>query len=49
MKDELRYGPGTYLFFNNGSIYNGEYIYHVPHGYGELRHQNGDIYIGEWI
>ena len=33
---------------SDGSVYEGEMLTGKPHGYGERKFQNGDIYDGDW-
>lgn len=34
--------------WDNGSIYDGEWVNGVSEGHGKLTYDNGDIYVGEW-
>jgi hypothetical protein len=47
MKDNKKWGPGTFYYYK-GSIFNGEYMNDYAHGYGELVHENKDVYLGFW-
>lgn len=35
-------------WFNDGSVYNGQWLYGAMEGHGIMEYPNGDIYEGEW-
>lgn len=41
-------GYGTY-FYNNSSVYEGEWSEDCRSGWGRMYYENGDIYEGEWL
>ena len=36
------------LIWKDGSIYEGNWVNDMKHGYGIMKYENGDIYKGEW-
>ena len=49
----MRHGPGTEknLFDGEGNSnmeYEGEWVEDLAHGYGLMKHSNGDTYEGAW-
>ncbi len=42
----LKFGK---MIFNNGDLYEGEFLNLKLHGNGTLKYRNGNVYTGEWI
>jgi hypothetical protein len=36
------------IYYDDGSIFEGDLVNRVPHGLGLMEWSNGDIYAGEW-